>query len=93
MLGSSLSPYIVHNCYLGVSLQLALLLSSLIAMVKVHSIEISPPLLNSSCAWASEFAQLRELYNSLFTGAITTRTATLDGFKEDQRHRVRSGSV
>ena len=58
-------------------------------MVKVHTIDISPPLLNSSCAWASDFAQLRELYDCPFTGAVTTRTATLDGFEEDERHTVR----
>lgn len=59
-------------------------------MVKLHTVEISPPLLNSSCAWASDFSQLRELYESPYTGAVTTRTATLNGFEEDQRHTVRS---
>ncbi|KAH8101365.1 FMN-linked oxidoreductase [Cristinia sonorae] len=57
-------------------------------MVQVHTINISPPLLNSSCAWSSDLSQLRALYDCPFTGAITTRTATLDGFKEDERHTV-----
>ncbi|KAF8973828.1 FMN-linked oxidoreductase [Flammula alnicola] len=52
-------------------------------MVALNSIEIDPPLLNSSCAWSSDLHQLTDLYESPYTGAITTRTATLHGFKED----------
>lgn len=58
-------------------------------MVRVHTIDITPPLINSSCAWASDFSQLRELYDCPHTGAVTTRTATLKGFSEDGRHQVR----
>ncbi|KAF8912901.1 hypothetical protein CPB84DRAFT_1759826, partial [Gymnopilus junonius] len=47
-----------------------------------------PPLLNSSCAWSSDFQQLTELYESPYTGAITTRTTTLRGFKENDSHTV-----
>ena len=61
-------------------------------MVALNSIDISPPLLNSSCAWSSDLCQLRELYTSTYTGAITTRTATVDGFQEDANHTVRSSS-
>ncbi|KAI0087330.1 hypothetical protein BDY19DRAFT_893166 [Irpex rosettiformis] len=57
-------------------------------MVKINTIDIDPPLLNSSCAWASDKAQLRELYDSPYTGAITTRTATLNGFGQDETHTV-----
>jgi len=57
-------------------------------MVQIHTIDVSPPLLNSSCAWASDYAQLQELYSSPYTGAITTRTATLNGFEENERHTV-----
>jgi dihydroorotate dehydrogenase (fumarate) len=59
-------------------------------MVALNSIDISPPLLNSSCAWSSDLHQLRELYTSTYTGAITTRTATVDGFQEDVNHTVPS---
>lgn len=52
-------------------------------MAKLHRLLVSPPLMNSSCAWASEEKQLRELYECKYTGAVTTRTATLNGFTED----------
>ncbi|KAF8167861.1 hypothetical protein B0H34DRAFT_760338 [Crassisporium funariophilum] len=57
-------------------------------MVFLNTIEIDPPLLNSSCAWSSDLHQLTDLYESPFTGAITTRTATHSGFKEDDNHTV-----
>ncbi|KAF9243727.1 hypothetical protein BU15DRAFT_42500 [Melanogaster broomeanus] len=57
-------------------------------MVKVHAITISPPLVNTSCAWASDDKQLTELFDCPYTGAVTTRTATLRGFKEDSSHTV-----
>ncbi|CAA7260016.1 unnamed protein product [Cyclocybe aegerita] len=57
-------------------------------MVLINTIDISPPLLNSSCAWSSDLKQLTELYESEYTGAITTRTATLKGFEEDEKHTV-----
>ncbi|KAG5353866.1 hypothetical protein C0989_001118 [Termitomyces sp. Mn162] len=59
-------------------------------MVRIHTLNISPALINSSCAWASDLEQLTELYNSPFTGAVTTRTATLDGFQEGPTHTVAS---
>ena len=65
-----------------------LLLPYLISMVNINRIRIDPPIINTSCAWASEFAQLEELYNSPYTGAVTTRTATLSGFAEDSSHAV-----
>lgn len=57
-------------------------------MVKIHTVEIIPPLLNSSCLWASDLEQLRALYDSPHTGAVTTRTATLHGFKENSANAV-----
>ncbi|KAF5337019.1 hypothetical protein D9611_003412 [Ephemerocybe angulata] len=57
-------------------------------MATLHSIQISPPLLNSSCAWSSNLRDLQELYDSPFTGAITTRTATIAGFNQDESHTV-----
>ncbi|OBZ79875.1 Dihydroorotate dehydrogenase (fumarate) [Grifola frondosa] len=57
-------------------------------MVKIHTLEINPPLLNASCAWASDLKQLRELYDSPHTGAVTTRTATLNGYSEDASNKV-----
>ncbi len=58
-------------------------------MVLINTIEIEPPLLNSSCAWSSDLNQLAALYESPYTGGITTRSATLEGFKEDDSHTVR----
>jgi dihydroorotate dehydrogenase (fumarate) len=58
-------------------------------MVQINTIDITPPLLNSSCAWSSDLTQLKALYDSPYTGAITTRTATLNGFKENETHTVR----
>ena len=58
-------------------------------MVTIGTIEITPPLINSSCAWASDMKHLRELYQSPHLGAITTRTATLDGFDQNETHTVR----
>ena len=57
-------------------------------MVDINRIHIEPPIINTSCAWASELAQLEALYNSPHTGAVTTRTATLNGFSEDSSHAV-----
>jgi dihydroorotate dehydrogenase (fumarate) len=61
-------------------------------MVLLNNIEINPPILNSSCAWSSDLRQLTGLYESPYTGAITTRTATLHGFAEDASHTVRGFS-
>lgn len=57
-------------------------------MVRVHTLDIDPPVANASCAWASDYEQLRELYATPYTGAITTRTATLKGFLETDINRV-----
>lgn len=57
-------------------------------MVLIRSIDVSPPMVNCSCAWASDYQQLSGLYHCPYTGAVTTRTATLDGFKEDESHTV-----
>lgn len=40
----------------------------------------NPPLLNSANPWATTIEDLRELYNCPYTGAVTTRTNTLNGF-------------
>ncbi|KAG2129777.1 hypothetical protein DEU56DRAFT_491302 [Suillus clintonianus] len=57
-------------------------------MVLIRSIDVSPSMVNCSCAWASDYQQLNELYHCPYTGAVTTRTATLDGFEEDETHTV-----
>ncbi|BGP32373.1 dihydroorotate dehydrogenase [Rhodotorula toruloides] len=41
------------------------------------------PLLNSACPWASSEEDLRRLWNSPYTSAVTTRTATLEGFPDE----------
>ncbi|KAI1465954.1 dihydroorotate dehydrogenase [Daldinia caldariorum] len=51
-------------------------------------LRIVPPLLNSANPWATTKEDLRALYECASTGAVTTRTATLDGFGHDAaRHR------
>ncbi|KAI8983341.1 hypothetical protein BD414DRAFT_490631 [Trametes punicea] len=57
-------------------------------MVKIHTLHIEPPVVNSSCAWASDYEQLRDLYDSTYTGAVITRTATFNGFSEDASNTV-----
>ncbi|PPQ98903.1 hypothetical protein CVT24_003534 [Panaeolus cyanescens] len=57
-------------------------------MVFLNTLQIEPALLNSSCAWSSDLQQLVQLYNSPFTGAVTTRTSTLSGFAENEEHTV-----
>ncbi|KAL4069314.1 hypothetical protein J3A83DRAFT_3522528 [Scleroderma citrinum] len=57
-------------------------------MVKVREIVVHPPLLNTSCAWASDLRQLTDLYDCPHTGGVTTRTATMSGFEEDSSHTV-----
>ena len=59
-------------------------------MVEINSIEVKPPLINASCAWASDKAQLQALFDCPNTGAVTTRTATENGFLEDASHTVRA---
>lgn len=46
-------------------------------------IKINPPLINSANPWASGDVDLERLYLCPSTGAVTTRTATLDGFNHD----------
>ena len=57
-------------------------------MATIRRITINPPLINSSCPWASEKEQLQDLFNCPHTGAVTTRTATLLGFPENEEHGV-----
>ena len=45
-----------------------------------HKLTITPPVLNSSSPWATTVDDLRTLYNSPYTGAVTTRTSLLEGF-------------
>ncbi|KAI0471327.1 hypothetical protein F4859DRAFT_515544 [Xylaria cf. heliscus] len=47
------------------------------------SLHIDPPLFNSANPWATTLEQLRDLYHYPATGAVTTRTALLDGFPHD----------
>lgn len=57
-------------------------------MTTIRRIHISPPLINSSCAWSSELHELQALFDSPHTGAVTTRTTTLLGFIETSEHTV-----
>jgi dihydroorotate dehydrogenase (fumarate) len=58
-------------------------------MTSIHRLTFDPPLINSASPWASSFEDLQALYDSPFTGGVTTRTATMEGFDEDPNvHRV-----
>ncbi|RDX43964.1 hypothetical protein OH76DRAFT_1487512 [Lentinus brumalis] len=57
-------------------------------MVRIHTLNVEPPVVNASCAWASDYEQLHELYDSPHTGAVVTRTATFNGFSEDATNTV-----
>ncbi|KAI9752048.1 MAG: hypothetical protein M4579_005776 [Chaenotheca gracillima] len=46
-------------------------------------LNVDPPLLNSANPWASTEEDLRALYASPYTGAVTTRTCLLNGFTHD----------
>lgn len=60
------------------------------AAVDRDPISPSVPVLNSACPWASSYEDLVSLYESPWTSAVTTRTATLTGFQEDAAiHKVR----
>lgn len=58
---------------------------------------VNPPLLNSASPWVTTFDDLKALYDSPFTGAVTVRTSLLKGFKHDNNvHQYaffESGSV
>jgi len=52
------------------------------------------PLLNSASPWASTKEDLQQLWDCPHTQAITTRTATLDGYPDDpKKHQVRRLSL
>ncbi|KAG9005780.1 dihydroorotate dehydrogenase [Tulasnella sp. JGI-2019a] len=58
-------------------------------MPAFNRFNIQPPLLNTACAWASDYEDLKALYECPHIGAITTRTATHEGFPEDPKlHKV-----
>ena len=46
-------------------------------------LNIKPTVLNSSGVWTTTEQELQELYDSPFTGAVTTRTSLLNGFPHD----------
>jgi len=51
-------------------------------------LNFDPPLLNSSNPWATDEKDLQALYDCPYTGAVTTRTSTSDGFKHaDETHQ------
>jgi dihydroorotate dehydrogenase (fumarate) len=45
---------------------------------------IEPPLVNSANPWCTTLDQLRELYASPYTGAVTTRTSLITAFSHDE---------
>lgn len=68
------------------------------------SLKFDPPLLNSANPWATSKEDLQTLYDCPYTGALTTRTSTTDGFDHndtihqycffhDQEHEPKHHSV
>ena len=47
------------------------------------ALKFEPPLLNSANPWATSKEDLQALYDCPYTGALTTRTSTTDGFDHD----------
>ncbi|KAH7324516.1 hypothetical protein B0I35DRAFT_424366 [Stachybotrys elegans] len=57
-------------------------------MAPPPKLSFHPPLLNSACPWATGIEDLRQLLQCPSTGAVTTRTSLLRGFKhDDAAHR------
>ncbi|EXJ81659.1 hypothetical protein A1O1_07724 [Capronia coronata CBS 617.96] len=46
-------------------------------------LKIDPPLLNSACPWSTTLEDIKALYDSPYTGAVTIRTSLLEGFSHD----------
>ena len=46
-------------------------------------LDFDPPLLNSASLWATSYEDLKSLYFSKSTGAVTTRTSLVGGFDHD----------
>jgi len=46
-------------------------------------LNIDPPLLNSACPWSTTLEDIKALYDSPYTGAVTIRTSLLEGFTHD----------
>lgn len=46
-------------------------------------LKIDPPLLNSACPWSTTLEDIKALYDSPHTGAVTIRTSLLEGFTHD----------
>ncbi|TRM62903.1 hypothetical protein BD626DRAFT_496930 [Schizophyllum amplum] len=44
-------------------------------MVAINSLNIDPPLVNTACAWVTDYEQIRACFECPYTGAVTTRTA------------------
>lgn len=49
-------------------------------------LKIDPPLLNSASPWATTLEQIKALYDSPYTGAVTIRTSLLEGFTHNDAH-------
>ena len=45
--------------------------------------KIDPPILNSACPWATTSEDIEKLLDCPYTGAVTTRTCMLEGFRHD----------
>lgn len=51
----------------------------------MKALHFNPPLLNTPCPWCSDLDQLKALYASPHTGAVTTRTSMLEAFPHDPK--------
>lgn len=46
-------------------------------------LKIDPPLLNSASPWSTTLEDIKALYDTPYTGAVTIRTSLLEGFSHD----------
>lgn len=52
-------------------------------MASTPRFKIDPPLLNSASPWSTTLEDIKALYDTPFTGAVTIRTSLLEGFSHD----------
>jgi dihydroorotate dehydrogenase (fumarate) len=52
-------------------------------MASAPRFKIDPPLLNSASPWSTTLEDIKALYDTPYTGAVTIRTSLLEGFSHD----------
>jgi len=52
-------------------------------LTSTSKLKIDPPLLNAASPWSTTLEDIKALYDTPFTGAVTIRTSLLEGFSHD----------